>query len=526
MAALENAQRFLNVSPQFRLGDLPTEGRHPLTHNLSFLAQNDLEEALRVLHQVDLKALEKLLPCAPTIEAMRLAIAETLKSGHKIFFAGCGATGRLSLTLETLWRQQYPMHGSKVIGFMAGGDLALIKSIENFEDHPEFGLRQLDDLGFCKGDLLIGITEGGETPFVIGATEAASSKEGPHPFFVYCNPDDILCKVAERSKKIIENPKIRKVNLFVGPMAISGSTRMQATTVQMLAVGSALLGAMAGQPIFPRLLDRFLSHWHSLNLEALAPLIAQEALWYQQGHYLLYETYDYGITVLTDTTERSPTFSLLPFENALDDKAPMALCYLCLPHTNSSMEAWESLLGRPPRALTWENYASIAGLQRLLGFDMSQNMSRLRRGRAGDAKFHVCRVLRAKESRSLEIRAEFLLAKFPFSDGSHVLEEHLLLKLLLNSLSTLVMGRMKRYHGNVMTWVKPSNFKLIDRTIRYVGYLLEQAGEKSRSYEDIALATFATMELVQPGEPVVLRTVERLLENRPPYTPDQKILGF
>jgi N-acetylmuramic acid 6-phosphate etherase len=30
-----------------------------------------------------------------------------------------------------------------VIAFMAGGDAALIKSIEDFEDHPEFAEQQL-----------------------------------------------------------------------------------------------------------------------------------------------------------------------------------------------------------------------------------------------------------------------------------------------------------------------------------------------------------------------------------------------
>jgi N-acetylmuramic acid 6-phosphate etherase len=89
------------------------------------------------------------------------------------YFCGCGATGRLSLTIETLWRQVH--RGEKienrVFSFMAGGDVALIRSIENFEDFPDYGARQLLEAGFKDGDLLIGTTEGGETPFVIGAVE-------------------------------------------------------------------------------------------------------------------------------------------------------------------------------------------------------------------------------------------------------------------------------------------------------------------------------------------------------------------
>ena len=46
--------------------------------------------------------------------------------------------------------------------------------------------------------------------------------------------------MAERSRKVLENPTIKKLNLTVGPMALAGSTRMQASTAQMLAAGLAL----------------------------------------------------------------------------------------------------------------------------------------------------------------------------------------------------------------------------------------------------------------------------------------------
>ena len=49
-------------------------------------------------------------------------------------------------------------------------------------------------------------------------------------------------------------------------------------------------------------------------------------------------------------------------------------------------------------------------------------------------------------------------------------------------------GRPRRYEGNVMTWVRPSNYKLIDRTIRYVD-LLTKINIKF-SYETIAKAVF------------------------------------
>lgn len=79
-----------------------------------------------------------------------------------------------------------------VISLMAGGDLALIKSVEDFEDHPEFAVQHMIDVGFGANDLLIASTEGGETPWVIGATNHAAETSSRTPFFLYCNPDDKL----------------------------------------------------------------------------------------------------------------------------------------------------------------------------------------------------------------------------------------------------------------------------------------------------------------------------------------------
>ena len=37
---------------------------------------------------------------------------------------------------------------------------------------------------------------------------------------------------------------------------------------------------------------------------------------YLEGGYIFYDTnYYFSLSILTDTTERSPTFSLFPFEN-------------------------------------------------------------------------------------------------------------------------------------------------------------------------------------------------------------------
>ena len=62
------------------------------------------------------------------------------------------------------------------------------------------------------------------------------------------------------------------------------------------------------------------------------------------------------------------------------------------------------------------------------------------------------------------------------------------------------MGRLGRYENNLMTWVSPTNCKLVDRATRYITHLLECAGRTEQRYEDIVLQLFTELEGVEPGE--------------------------
>ena len=74
----------------------------------------------------------------------------------------------------------------------------------------------------------------------------------------------------------------------------------------------------------------------------------------------------------------------------------------------------------------------------------------------------------------------------------------------------LVMGRLGRYENNLMTWVTPTNGKLVDRAARYVQHLLSHAGGTDPSYEEVVRQLFAEMDRARPDESIVLRTCHSL----------------
>lgn len=503
----KRAEKYLAESGQFRLGNLPTETPHPMTADLSSLARNDLSEAIRVFNQIDRAAVQSILKVRLELDNLKQEVERTLKSGDRIFFCGCGATGRLSISLETLWRETAPSElKDRVFSFIAGGDYALVKSIENFEDHPEYGVQQLKDLGFKKSDLLVAITEGGETPFVIGAAQYASEFSDRNPFFLFCNPPELLKKTTVRSKQVLENPKVRSIFFDTGPMALSGSTRLQATTVQQLAAGACLFSCLPSAPAWSVLVDRLTDVLKTTDFGKLSGLIQAEAAIYEQGGLLLHRTDRFGVTVLTDTTERTPTFSLLPFESKRDGDRTPSWTFLNITQSSDGQQAWKKVLGREPRCLGWNEIEKKFGLDATYGFDFSRPSTQ--RQMAGFSTFSIL------DQGHLTFSLGHQTAQFPIPD--HLLIQHLLVKVCLNIISTLVMARLGRVDGNVMVYVRPTNNKLIDRSIRYVQWLLERNGAEKFSYEQICHTLFREMESAQEDSPIIPRVLSRLTSKPEP----------
>jgi len=397
---------YIQDKTQFQLHTLLTEQRHPKTWNLSERIQKDYESGLHMLFSVDEDIAERLAELAPEKELFEMAtqaIQDALLNDHKIYVYGCGATGRLAKQMEStfwrpfwksikdrpkIWQKLRPRVGEdiedRLIGEMTGADRALISSLEGFEDLQLIGRLQLEDRGVRKGDVVICVTEGGETSSVIGTILAAldqgKREKGYDPeksrrnlFFVYNNPDERLLPF-ERSRKVLEEPGITKINLTTGPQSITGSTRMQATTIETFVIGHILQAALNQtlRQILPKkemakvgfnkpvdLRKKFEDF--SLILEQLKgclPDLAEftklEAETYRTGHFSTYFARKGLITVFIDSTERSPTFRLYPLDTV--NQNPRKSWIQVWTSAVNLQEAWQAFLGRPFRGLRPEFY--------------------------------------------------------------------------------------------------------------------------------------------------------------------------
>ncbi|MBK2123799.1 hypothetical protein [Fangia hongkongensis] len=507
MSVIKDWDFFWQNRAAFKLGHIPTEMPHPDSTGLSEQAKTNLPSAISTLIDIDNKALDKLTQYDDEYNQLSETIEAVLAKKGRIFISGCGATGRLAMMLEKLWRAHAPsFQRDNVIGFMAGGDAALIKSIEGFEDHPEYAKRHMMDLGFGEDDLMIGVTEGGETPFVLSTIEEACNISKHKPWLIYCNPDKALKDIV-RSDKLIQRDDVVSVSLEIGNMAVSGSTRMQATTVQSLFVGLALMSQFSLCDFISEI-NTLKKRLNNIDINALQSLISFESNCYQQGGFVTYVSNSHiGLTVLTDTTERAPTFSLNGFENNLNTDDEPSLSYLSLEGYVDTSNAWHDILGHAPRTLEWSDTLEQTGAKRLHGFDISQGTLKRRE------KYPLHQVIDIFEEASGYI-IYFADHKFDINfQGLSVLSQQILLKMVLNIHSTLIMGILGRYHSNIMTYVRPANNKLIDRAIRYVIYLLEEKGVKDLEYDEIALRLYKVSASLDETESVVLATYQSILND-------------
>jgi N-acetylmuramic acid 6-phosphate etherase len=577
--AHDRARRFLEIAADFHLGSLLTESSHPRTADLSDAARDHTEEGLAALFDVDRDVVDKYAEWSASGQPERMAAAalDSLRHGGRLFFTGCGATGRLSIQLDSIWRAFWQARRARGVAdqspvcwedrtrsAMAGGDYALIKSVEGFEDFAPFGRRQAADLGLAAGDTLFAITEGGETSFVIG-TAWQGVDVGARVFFVYNNPDDTLRPHVRRSREVLDEPRIEKVNLASGPMAITGSTRMQATSIELLAMMTVLemvlreligegarRGAGVARPAdVPGEMRAGLAALHARlsSRDILAPLariVETEEAIYRRKSRTSYFAGSLAVDVLTDTTERSPTFCTPAFRKWDDREASESWAFLFTP-VQQTEDAWPALLRRPPQTIEWTEadlrrlldeeaaarQASVLreiGLRDLLRFRIGLDGLVHRPTRAGDAVTVVVSgadlpLVQAVDSiftqqlaNARDVGAEAVLIavgrasaieRLGASAGEQAATQSLALtvadtpflldpltrigvKLLLNTLSTCTMVRLGRVLGNRMIWVVPSNLKLIDRSTRYIRDMANVP------YEEACRALFEVIEYVEP----------------------------
>jgi len=219
------------------------------------------------------------------------------------------------------------------------------------------------------------------------------------------------------------------------------------------------------------------------TVDQMAPWIDLEERVYREGGQVTYYADGAALDILSDTTERSPTFYLPTFKQLGEDADKPSWAYLVTP-AETPEQAWKEMLGRDVQPVEWDAAvyrrllgrgdvpagAPDIGRDSILRFPLHRDAITTRSLSEGDAL-----VVLRYENEALEapraLSATALSFSFPHFESPFDLLSHIGAKLVLNTVSTATMARLGRVHGNFMVYVVPSNKKLIDRATRYVARL-------------------------------------------------------
>lgn len=192
---------------------LKTEARNA---NTTHIDKMTTDEMLRAIQNENLRAAESISAELGHIGTAVDAICERMKNGGRLFYVGCGTSGRLGVLDASECPPTYGVPHGLVIGIIAGGDKALRTAAEGAEDSFDTGKEDISRYSLTKNDSVVGISAAGAAAYVLGAFSAADAV-GALKISLTSNEDTPLEKAADIA-----------IHPDTGAEAITGSTRMKA----------------------------------------------------------------------------------------------------------------------------------------------------------------------------------------------------------------------------------------------------------------------------------------------------------
>ena len=543
--AKELSLNFLEAEKQYRLGFVEAEQSNPKTSKLGETFKENTQKGTRLLisADMDLCALFEKTLGSEKFDAFFEDVLHALKTGGRIVISGCGSTGRLAMRIEASFRlaikelcescNEAEKLENSVLSLMTGGDYAIIRAVESFEDYIELGEMQAKELCLCENDVLVGVTATGETTSILGTARQAL-RDGAKVWMVVCTkPESILGKL-KRADDVYTHVNCKALYMNCGGMAVTGSTRMQSSTIEQAVISAALelsLTEMFGGNVDKQYLSQgFKNCIEFLNSEDCVKQIAKqtdkETELYEKCGYVTYFANEYLLDALSDTTERGPTFSVPPFRPQNRPDLPLSLAFVKNPLVDTR-KAWYNCFERVPRCVekTKEEYAEIGikqedikkipsiGLEALYEYKIGFEKDAERENTNSFALWIGFEEDAPKEffeaSKDYKDRDTFVLCK----DGTSVYKtrlkmfHHLALKMAVNNFSTGTMAKMGKILGNYMVYINISNKKLIDRATRIVADLC------NITYEQANFELFLTKLLLEEQKiegKAAIETIKRL----------------
>jgi len=130
-------------------------------------------EVLRIINGEDGRVAAAVAEELAEVEGAVELVVSTLRGGGNVYLVGAGTSGRLCVLEAAEIPPTYGLAPERFQAVIAGGRDAVFRSVEAAEDDAGAAEEDLMRLGLGGGDLVVGVSASGSTPYVLGAVRHA-----------------------------------------------------------------------------------------------------------------------------------------------------------------------------------------------------------------------------------------------------------------------------------------------------------------------------------------------------------------
>lgn len=206
-----------------------TESHNPHTKNIDLM---NGEQIATLINQEDMLVATAITSQIPFIGQAIDMIADSFRQGGRLGYFGAGTSGRIGILDASECPPTYGTNREMVQGFIAGGEKAVIHSVEAAEDNINFATEDLNTFAPTNRDIVVAVSASGNPIYTLEVLRLAQQK-GAKTIAVTTNPQAKFKTYADVF-----------ICAEVGPEAITGSTRMKSGTAQKMILNMLTTGAM------------------------------------------------------------------------------------------------------------------------------------------------------------------------------------------------------------------------------------------------------------------------------------------
>lgn len=208
---------------------LKTEYRNENSMNIDKMSS---AEIMKVMQKENLNAVLSIEPELDSIAKAVDEISKRMKNGGRLFYVGCGTSGRLGVLDASECPPTFGVSRDTVIGIIAGGESALHTAVEGAEDDYDMGCNDISKYNITENDTVIGISVAGGAQYVCGALEFAKGIKA------------LTVAITSNEGSLIEKIADIGIHPDTGAEVITGSTRLKAGSAHKMILNMISTGVM------------------------------------------------------------------------------------------------------------------------------------------------------------------------------------------------------------------------------------------------------------------------------------------